>query len=110
MDFLLSTTKCRENEINQEGVYFLQDEACAYMNGDDPSTSCLYVDEDQPVTVVVTSCFGWWFTGGNTCPALLPNATTTMNCSQALTFATKNYGCCYKNLYGTVKFNNDTTK
>ena len=93
MSFLQSTLECLENKDNQDAVNFLQNELCAYRDGNDPATSCALVDNTQQIEAVTESCFRWWLDGVTPdCPALLPNA-TTIPCVDALKGAVEEYGC-----------------
>jgi hypothetical protein len=100
--FLHSTIECREDEGVQRNAHFIENELCAYKDGEGkPETSCaLQSTTDIRVTI---ACFGWWYSGGGTeCPALFPGVPVTApSCADALRTAVDEYGCCLQNLFGT---------
>ena len=110
IDFLRGTTKCRNDKEVQENVDFLQNELCAYKDGEGkPATSCALQDYSK-INDPLTSCFGWWLLGGTDCPALLPDVPTNTSCTDALKTAVGDYECCFQNLFGTEEFINETTQ
>ena len=101
IDFLRSTEKCRNDKEMQDNVVFLQNELCAYKDGEGkPATSCALQNYSK-IVAPLTYCFGWWLYGGTDCPVFL-SATTT--CTEALKTAVEDYGCCYQNLFGREEF------
>ena len=108
VDFLRSTEECRNNNTVQENVYYLQNELCAYKDGDNGDTSCALLSYDD-INGALESCFGWWWPGNTTCPPLLPGVETNTSCANALKAAVEQYGCCFQNLFSTDQYIDTTT-
>jgi hypothetical protein len=99
VEFLQSTEECRNNATVKGGVDYLQDQLCAYKDGEDPATSCALEVYNADIGYLVKSCIAWWYpesVNKTKCPPrTAPN--TTMDCDEALKTATEtDFGCCYK--------------
>ena len=100
--FLRSTRDCREDEGVQRSAHYVENELCAYKDGEGkPETSCALQSESD--IRVLLACFRWWYSGGGSeCPALFPGVPVAApSCADALRTAVDEYGCCLQNLFGT---------
>lgn len=110
LDFLRSTEKCRNDKQVKNRAYFLQNELCAYKDGEgNPETSCA-LQNQTGIFVSIDACFIWWLQNGNACPPLSSGAPAgTPSCADALQMAVDEYGCCLHNLFGSEKYIEEIT-
>ena len=110
INFLRSTEECRNDEEVQENAYFLENELCAYKDGEgEPETSCA-LQSESGIRVTV-ACLGWWFFGGSQCPALVNGIpVVASSCADALRTVVGEYGCCLQNIFGTEESIEEATQ
>ena len=110
LNFLRSTEECRNDEEVQENAYFLENELCAYKDGEgEPETSCA-LQSESGIRVTV-ACLGWWFFGGSQCPALVDGVpVVALSCADALRTVVGEYGCCLQNIFGTEESIEEATE
>ena len=89
------------DEEVQENAYFIENELCAYKDGEgEPETSCA-LQSESGIRVTV-ACWGWWFFGGSQCSALVDGVpVVASSCADALRTVVGEYGCCLQNIFGT---------
>ena len=95
-----NTRECRGDELVQQDAHVIENELCAYNDGEGkPETSCALQSESN--TCVLLACFRWWYilVRRKRMPGSFPWLSRYSGI--ALRTAVAEYGCCLQNLFGT---------